>query len=77
MVKRHDAAPWEREHMLEEQRLEEWKRKISTRKFLTRGQWFHGFNRLVTVQEAEARKVITTMNGRTLHLFSEDQTVER
>ena len=55
---------------------EAWVEKLKTRRYLTRGQWFRAFNRRVTVTLAEARKVITTLEGRQLHLFSEDQTAE-
>jgi len=75
VAKNVGLAPWEKEHG-EEQEVDEWKKKLAARKYLTRGQWWHGYDRRVIVSDAEARNVRTTLNGRTLHLFSVDQTEE-
>lgn len=72
VVKNVGLAPWEEEHQ-QQQTNEEWLAGLSKRQYLTRGQWFHGRGRRVTVPNADARKTIVTQAGRTLYLFSEDQ----
>jgi hypothetical protein len=64
-------TPFEEEH--QQQSHEEWLAGLAKRQYLTRGQWWHGYGRRVTVPNVEARKTITTQSGRTLYLFSADQ----
>jgi hypothetical protein len=68
-------TPFEEEHQQQQQQQtsEEWLAKLATRQYLTRGQWWHGYGRRVTVPNAEARKTITTQSGRLLYLFDESQ----
>ena len=72
VAKNVSLAPWEEEHQ-QQQTNEEWLAKLSKRQYLTRGQWWHGYGRRVTVPNADARKIITTQSGRTLYLFDESQ----
>jgi hypothetical protein len=72
VAKNVGLAPWEEEHQ-QQQTNEEWLAKLAKRQYLTRGQWWNGYGRRVTVSNADARKVITTQSGRTLFLFSADQ----
>jgi hypothetical protein len=65
-------TPFEEEHA-QQQTNEEWLAKLAKRQYLTRGQWWHGYGRRVTVPNADARKTIVTQSGRTLFLFSADQ----
>jgi len=69
-------APWEQEHQQQQrsqQEHEAWLAGLSNRQYLTRGQWWHGYGRRVTVPNSEARKTIVTQQGRTLYLFDESQ----
>jgi hypothetical protein len=72
VAKNVGLAPWEEEHA-QQRTHEEWLAKLAKRQYLTRGQWFRGYGRRVTVSNAEARKVITTQQGRTLYLFDASQ----
>jgi hypothetical protein len=65
-------TPFEEEHQ-QQQSHEEWLAKLAKRQYLTRGQWFRGYGRRVTVPNVEARKTITTAQGRTLYLFDASQ----
>jgi hypothetical protein len=65
-------TPFEEEHQ-QQQSHEEWLAGLSRRQYLTRGQWWHGYGRRVTVPNVEARKTITTAQGRTLYLFDASQ----
>ena len=63
VAKNVSLAPWEEEHQ-QQQSHEEWLAGLSKRQYLTRGQWFHGYGRRVTVPNVEARKTIVTKQGR-------------
>ena len=63
VAKNVSLAPWEEEHQ-QQQSHEEWLAGLSKRQYLTRGQWFHGYGRRVTVPNVEARKTIVTKDAR-------------
>jgi hypothetical protein len=76
-MQKEQYAPWEVQHAQEQhaqQDREEWLAGLAKRKYLTRGQWFQAFGKRVTVPNTEARETRDTLSGRTLWLFSEDQT---
>jgi hypothetical protein len=60
-------APWEQEYERE--------RIMAARTHFTKQQW-RAKGRWVVVSDEEAPRVTVTRNGRTLYLFSEDQTEE-
>jgi hypothetical protein len=68
-MKDSQYAPWELE--------QEKQKRIEERKHFTRAQW-GAKGRYVVVPDSQSVKVIPVRStGNTLHLFSEEQTVER